>query len=190
MGIAYCDSYKVVGTPKSNLFLLWWASLIWPSSIFVKLCEQFSIEAPHFSPFIKVVYMQAELYPNNLDKWRCLWKPRTQREWGKKAYIQLSQLWFTSVNCLHQSVTIYLTELTTFTLIVGFVAAASQKRRNQIILTCTPLPLPKKKKLLALQLHVQQSDWLLEISILHTIYDHFWPGLLTMSWEYGCIHCD
>jgi hypothetical protein len=84
MGIAHCDSYKVVGTPKSNLFLLWWASLIGPSSIFVKLCEQFSIEAPHFSPFIKVVYMQAELYPNNMGQMKVLVETKDSKRMTKK----------------------------------------------------------------------------------------------------------
>jgi hypothetical protein len=91
-GIAYCDSYKVVGTPKSDLFLLWWASLIGPSSLFVKLCEQFSIEAPHFSPFINVVYMQAELYPNNMGQMKLLVETKDSKRMRKK------RLTYNSVN--------------------------------------------------------------------------------------------
>jgi hypothetical protein len=156
----------------------------------VKLCEQFSIEAPHFVLFIKIVYMQDELCPNNMGQMKLLVETKnSKRMREKKAYIQLSQLWFTLVNCLHQSITIYLTELTTFTFIevVCCCGLSEEKEPNNPHMY---LPLPKKKKLLTLQLHVQQSHWLLEISILHTIYDHFWPRLITKSWEYGCIYCD
>lgn len=48
-------------------------------------------------------------------------------------------------------------------------------------------PLPQKKKIITLlTTHIQQSQWLLKISILQTNSDPFLTQANGRGWEYGC----